>query len=694
MCKARFYKLVLAFLICSSSCFGAVYYASPTGSDSNSGTIDQPWKTFNYAQGQLAAGDTLYLRGGTYFESSTVSITRQGNASAWITIQSYPGEQATISGTLPYYMTAPNSEWVVVDSNINLYRTTRTFSGLPTNGESFYPGAWLINDDISIIQYGNSANMDSTNYTLNGMTPFYNGPGIMPRDNNYLYIRLEPNPYDLNDISGNPITPVPSIYNPNLIPIAVWTHLRLIYLNTPAAYIHFKDITFAHAGYLIDSYNGTSNIEFDHCTFKYGSYGLIIRGVIPPAPSAHDWYVHDCEFTNGTPDWIHWLDVKSRDNPYEAYSEFQSNAFTNGKVSSGETNYYGEMVNFLIERNVFRNIFDGMDVPSGSQNVIVRCNAFKYSADDAMNIFKDVNNIEVAYNMFWHVASGIACRSGIGKPTGPVYIHHNVIDNSHYRRGGRPDCADGRWRPYPWVTLDPFGSHDNTDKNAWWRLYNNTIITRLDAPYNSPAGPRTVWGNSQKYVYNNIFFSRDARIIFDGSLTGNPNETFATGAHWDGDAVYQMATSGSYPLFNKWGDSSSYTTLAAFRAANPTSDWEVTGLEIDPQFDFTKIDNPVYDVNIWERYRPANAQVFTQGHSYAGLNWPATEYVKYRGAIPPEGANLDQTGSVDFADFAILAKHWLESDCFPPLWCQGADINTSGIVDTNDLRDFAGDWLN
>ena len=251
MRKAGFYKLVLAFLSCSSSCFGAVYYASPTGSDSNSGTIDQPWKTFNYAQGRLAAGDTLYLRGGTYFEGSAVTITRQGTAVAPITIQAYPGEEAVISGADPCFMTAPNSEWVIVNSAINLYRTTRTFSGLPTNGTSFYPGAWLINDDISIIQYGSSANMDSNNYTLSGMTAFYNGPGIMFRSP-YLYIRLTPNPYDLNDVSGNPISPVPSIYNPNLIPIAVWTHKNLIYIKLPAAYIHFKDITFAHAGYIID----------------------------------------------------------------------------------------------------------------------------------------------------------------------------------------------------------------------------------------------------------------------------------------------------------------------------------------------------------------------------------------------------------------------------------------------------------
>lgn len=40
------------------------YYVSPTGSDSNLGTIELPWQTFNYAQSMLSAGDTLYLRAG------------------------------------------------------------------------------------------------------------------------------------------------------------------------------------------------------------------------------------------------------------------------------------------------------------------------------------------------------------------------------------------------------------------------------------------------------------------------------------------------------------------------------------------------------------------------------------------------------------------------------------------------------
>jgi hypothetical protein len=66
-------------------------------SDSNPGTVDRPWKTITKANQTLTAGDTVYVRGGTY-TSSNVAPANSGTASAYITYQSYPGETVTISG--------------------------------------------------------------------------------------------------------------------------------------------------------------------------------------------------------------------------------------------------------------------------------------------------------------------------------------------------------------------------------------------------------------------------------------------------------------------------------------------------------------------------------------------------------------------------------------------------------------------
>src|SRR3990172_10321444 len=65
---------------------GGTYFVSPSGRDSNPGTLASPWKTIKYAVTKLSLGDVLNLRGGTYYESS-ITITADGTATAPITIQ-------------------------------------------------------------------------------------------------------------------------------------------------------------------------------------------------------------------------------------------------------------------------------------------------------------------------------------------------------------------------------------------------------------------------------------------------------------------------------------------------------------------------------------------------------------------------------------------------------------------------------
>ncbi len=45
---------------------GAEYYVAPKGDDRGTGTIDRPWATVSRAEKVVEAGDTVYLRGGTY----------------------------------------------------------------------------------------------------------------------------------------------------------------------------------------------------------------------------------------------------------------------------------------------------------------------------------------------------------------------------------------------------------------------------------------------------------------------------------------------------------------------------------------------------------------------------------------------------------------------------------------------------
>ncbi len=75
---------------------GNVYYVASEGSDGNPGTLEQPWRTVQYAADNLAPGDTAYLRTGTYHEH--VIFTHSGSPEKMITLSVYPGETATLDG--------------------------------------------------------------------------------------------------------------------------------------------------------------------------------------------------------------------------------------------------------------------------------------------------------------------------------------------------------------------------------------------------------------------------------------------------------------------------------------------------------------------------------------------------------------------------------------------------------------------
>lgn len=74
----------------------ATHYVSKAGDNGNAGNLSAPWLTLAYAATRLAAGDTLYIRGGTYYEA--VNFSASGTADKRIVISAYPGESAVIDG--------------------------------------------------------------------------------------------------------------------------------------------------------------------------------------------------------------------------------------------------------------------------------------------------------------------------------------------------------------------------------------------------------------------------------------------------------------------------------------------------------------------------------------------------------------------------------------------------------------------
>jgi len=106
MLKKLYLSASGALMMCGAlSASASTYYVSATGSDSAAGTLASPWKTLTHAQAKVSAGDTVYIRGGTYTitagvnscasQTDTVNailLSKSGSTSSPIRYYAYPGE--------------------------------------------------------------------------------------------------------------------------------------------------------------------------------------------------------------------------------------------------------------------------------------------------------------------------------------------------------------------------------------------------------------------------------------------------------------------------------------------------------------------------------------------------------------------------------------------------------------------------
>ena len=93
--------LMSLFFVCEAS--ATTYYVDKaTGSDSRAGTsTSTAWATIGKANATLRAGDTVYVRAGTYDE--IIEPYQSGAAGAPITYQKYQGETVTVRGEIGKY---------------------------------------------------------------------------------------------------------------------------------------------------------------------------------------------------------------------------------------------------------------------------------------------------------------------------------------------------------------------------------------------------------------------------------------------------------------------------------------------------------------------------------------------------------------------------------------------------------------
>lgn len=91
------------------------YYVATTGNDSNPGTENQPFLTIAHAVDSMVAGDTTYVKEGTYNEG-IIRFKRSGTQTAPIKLLNYPNQSPTI------HFIDPNSYHKILIQNEKGYK--------------------------------------------------------------------------------------------------------------------------------------------------------------------------------------------------------------------------------------------------------------------------------------------------------------------------------------------------------------------------------------------------------------------------------------------------------------------------------------------------------------------------------------------------------------------------------------------
>lgn len=266
------------------------------GDDRQDGAEQTPWKTLVHAQRQLKPGETLYLRGGVYYEK--FALTKSGTADKPISIAAYPGELATIDGGLRQFVESPETCWHPLESGgSGEFVSTQTFPDadarrVPTQ---FLPGSWEpmwgIEEDrplalghfaesmVPLHGYRFAADLRAKNEfwiadKKERETGLYGGPGLwFNRDTGRIHIRLTQ-----HHLEGLGIQAYRGETDPRKVPLIIAVGFGEDVLRvTGIKHVRLQGLVFrgATGSPMINVY-GSEDIELDHLTVYGGFPGLMI----------------------------------------------------------------------------------------------------------------------------------------------------------------------------------------------------------------------------------------------------------------------------------------------------------------------------------------------------------------------------------------------------------------------------------
>lgn len=566
---------------------GRTLYVSTTGSDSSNGSLATPWRTITFATSKLLPGDTLYVRGGTYSGRATVSIS--GTPAAPITIRAYPGETPVFDSGIADFRTVGNSDWVVDNAALGIYKSVKTYSALGTlyGYVTGIPG--YIDGIVGLVPYQSEAMFRaSTDQYVDSTTPFYAGPGTFLGSDGHVYIRLAKTAELRYDETRDGTVFTSDLPDPRNYAIVISGVSST--LTVTGSYLTIDGLEVHQATRSIYVQSTAHDLVFNNVTAWNGDRAIEIAG-------AYNIRITQSRFYGDVPRWIAWSDSKSSPAPADKMRT------TNVNMTSGAHD-------IEISYSHIRGGHDLVGMNNNEYNITVHHCRIENGQDDAFEIEGTIN---VGRHDFYENYIGnclTAFSEGQDSPQfdGPGFIYRNVIvllHNPFINRASGINTWNGGGRYGFEYMFKQSGSSGYVTKNV--NIYQNTLVMLNTA------------GDGLRLNQQNATNARVANnlcVMVNGVV--DASSSTAPGYVRDGNLYWKVNTVDSTHLL------AGYDTVSAFASA--------TGMEAhgigatskrgtDPQFATFRLNVLDRTKSVWEL--APNAEVFKPSDFLLSASSPA-----------------------------------------------------------------------
>jgi len=472
---------------------GPAFYVDPVhGDDAGDGSAKKPRKTIEAAVKQLRPGDTLYLHGGTYFESVTIALA--GTEKAPITIRAVPGELAIVDGGLREFEEAPKAAWEPVAGGApGEFRSVHEFPAIRRDSDRGR-GVWVLGNfaDSMIPLHGYRFDVDlrTDNQVWNvpgNATPgqgIYLGPGVwFDWQTHRIHVRL----------AHTSLAAQPDNYagetDPRKLALVIGVDRSALRL-AKASYVRVQDLVVRGSAIRTVEIADSDHIELDGVTVYGGSPAMWVG-------ATHHLRMVRSALRGDAAPWSSRASMKYRGNsPYVFIAGSQGPQSHDWELAYDEftDGHDGLVIDSLKTLRFHHNRVDNFNDDGIYLTLPPRA-----SVPEGVQIYENLMTRIYTTLAFAEAEDGSASKNTIGSG---VYVYRNVFD-----------LRDGT---YTWIPKDAAGAATISASRlcgdhgspTWEPLffYHNTVVTAGNA-WRDYYGAQLVMGtkDTRRRLFNNIF---------------------------------------------------------------------------------------------------------------------------------------------------------------------------------------------